>query len=196
MSKAPPTQKEVPQTTKAQPTQQGFDKLLAWLDSDREKAGEKYNKIQARLIGVFSCFGCDAENLADETINVVISKIDWLIENYVGEPALYFYGVAKKIYLERRGKKPPPNMPPPHTCSEEEEQMHDCLDKSLDELSPDDKKVVLQYHEGEKQEKIKNRTKLAQDLGISRNALRIRVYRLHAGLRQRVQQRLNQPRPH
>lgn len=182
--------------TKPQPSQQAFDKLLAWLDPDRETAGEKYNKIQSKLIGIFACFGCDAEDLSDKTFNVVISKIDWLTENYVGNPALYFYGVAKRIYLEQLAKKPRPIIPPPDNCSEEEEQMHDCLEKSLDELSAADKKVVLQYHEGEKQEKINNRAKLARELGISRNALRIKVYRLHAGLRQRVQLRLNQVRPH
>lgn len=179
--------------SKASPNQEAFDKLLAWLDPDRERAGEKYNKIQSRLIGVFACFGCDADDLADQAINVVISKIDWLLGNYVGDPTLYFYGVAKKIYHERLRKKPVPVVPP-NDYSEEDERMQDCLEKSLQELLPGDKEMVLRYHEGKKKERINNRAKLARDLGISRNALRIKVYRLHAGLRQQVEQRLKQYR--
>lgn len=176
--------------SKGPPNQEAFDKLLTWLDPDREKAGEKYNRIQSKLIGVFVCFGCDAEDLADKTINVVMSKIDWLIDNYVGDPGLYFYGVAKKLYQEQLRKKPVPAIPPPESCSEEDEQMHGCLEESLEELSSSDKELVMRYHEGKKQEKINNRASLARDLGISRNALRIKVYRIHADLRRRVERRL------
>ena len=174
--------------SKGSPNQEAFEKLLTWLDPDHEKAGEKYNKIQSKLIGVFACFGCDAEALADKTINVVISKTDRLIENYVGDPALYFYGVAKKIYQEQLRKKPAPIISPVGPCiDKKDEQMHQCLEESLQELSSGDKDLVLRYHEGKKQEKIDNRARLALDLGISRNALRIKVYRIHADLRQRVE---------
>lgn len=174
--------------SKASPNQEAFDKLLTWLDPDRDRAGGKYNKIQSKLIGTFACFGCDAEDLADKTINVVISKTDWLIENYVGDPALYFYGVAKKIYQEQLRKKPAPIIPPVGPCQDKkDEQMHHCLEESLQELSTDEQELVQRYHEGRKQQKINNRAELAQDLGISRNALRIKVYRIHADLRRRVE---------
>jgi DNA-directed RNA polymerase specialized sigma24 family protein len=90
------------------PSKETFEKLLRWLDTNRDKAGEKYEKIRTRLIRIFTCRGCgDVEDLADETINVVASKIDWLCENYKGDPALFFYGVAKNIYHEQFKKKPP-----------------------------------------------------------------------------------------
>ena len=61
--------------------------------------------------------------------------------------------------------------------------MRDYLDDCLDELSSADRDIAIRYHEGEKGEKIKNRQKLAEELDISRNALRIKVYYLHTRLR-------------
>src|SRR5687767_11901471 len=86
--------------------QEDFDKLLAWLHRDREQAGQKYEAIRESLIKIFSWRGYDdAEDLADEVINRVAAKTQWLAENYVGDPALYFYGVAKKILLERERRE-------------------------------------------------------------------------------------------
>jgi hypothetical protein len=49
--------------------QEQFEQLLNWLDSDRDKAGAKYESIRKRLIKLFVCRGCDvAEDLADQTI--------------------------------------------------------------------------------------------------------------------------------
>ena len=44
-----------------------FDRLLVWLDPDRDAAGRKYEAIRARLIKVLSYRGCrEAEEIADE----------------------------------------------------------------------------------------------------------------------------------
>jgi DNA-directed RNA polymerase specialized sigma24 family protein len=174
--------------SKQDPTQGSFEKLLNWLDPDRDKAGEKYAKIQSRLIKIFSARGCcESEDLADRTINVVNSKIDWLVENYVGDPALYFYAVAKKIYLENLRTRRPPNPPPPGPDPPELEAVCGQLEECLRQLPSADSRLVLCYHEGEKQEKIKNRKKLAEGLKISPNALRIRIHHIHARLRECIE---------
>ncbi|HJP90740.1 MAG TPA: hypothetical protein VJ875_02220 [Pyrinomonadaceae bacterium] len=171
---------------KNNPTQEAFDKLLLWLDPDRDKAGEKYEKIRKRVISFFSCRGCwEADDLADKTINVVISKIDWLSENYVGEPALYFYAVAKKIYLEHM--KPRPKPPPPDPTPVEVDDTCTYLDRCLEQLPLADRDLVLRYQEGEKHVKIENRKKLADELKISRNALRIKVCHIHSRLRECIE---------
>jgi hypothetical protein len=175
---------------KGGPTNEAFEKLLRWLDPDRDKAGEKYEKIRVRLIRVFACRGgCESEDLADETINVVLTKVDWLLANYVGDPALYFYGVAKRIHSKQ---KPLPNLPPPDPNPPEIEQACTYLDDCLDTLHSSDRDVVLRYHQGEKQEKIQNRKKLAEELKISRNALRIKVCHIHSRLRECVERRLQE----
>lgn len=177
--------------TRVAPTQESFDKLLLWLDSDRDTAGKKYERIRYKLIRIFSCRGCfDAEDLADRSVDVVISKIDWLIETYEGNPALYFYAVAKKIYLESIKPKPVPDLPPPNPDPSELEQVCDYLDDCLRELLPADSDLALRYQAGEKQEKIRNRKALADELKISQNALRIRVCHIHARLKNCITQRL------
>ena len=175
------------------PTPETFAKLLLWLDSDRDKAGEKYERIRHRMIRIFAAKGCwEAEDMADQTINVVASKIDGLLESYEGEPALYFYGVGKNIFLEWRKKNPPPSVPFPSPDSSETERLHGCLDRSLQEIPAEDRKLVLEYHEGEKRARIDNRKRLAQELGISSNALRVKVCHIHFRLRQVMERYLEQ----
>jgi hypothetical protein len=166
------------------PDQVAFDKLLFWLDPDREKAGEKYEKIQRRLIRIFTARGCcDADDLADVTMNVVSSKIDWLIANYVGDPSLYFYAVAKKIYLESIKPRPEPPPPAPLPDNSEVERACACLDRCLLELDPGEALLITRYHEDDGRGRIQYRKQLAAELKISRNALRIRACHLHARLK-------------
>lgn len=168
------------------PDDEAFEKLLNWLDPDREKAGEKYRRLHLRLTRIFAAKGCcQAEDLADQTFDVIARKIDWLIENYVGDPSLYFFGVAKKIY------KPPKPIPsaPPAPDNTEVERRASCLEECLSHLaSADEREVVLRYHQKEKGEKIRERKQIAKELGISANALRIRIWHIHARLRPCVQQ--------
>ena len=175
------------------PTKEAFDKLLRWLDPDREKAGEKYERIRFRLIRILAAKGCyDAEDLTDKTINIVVSKIDWLLENYKGDPTLYFYAVGKKIFLEYRKKKPVPATPPPDPDSLEIERVCNCLDQCLEELPQHDRQLALRYQQGEKRERSANRKRLADELGISVNALRIRMYHIHSKLRESMERRFGQ----
>lgn len=175
------------------PTKENFAKLLSWLDPDWDRAGERYEKIRNRLIKIFAAKGCwAAEDLADRTINVVASKMDGLLDNYQGDPALYFYAVGKKIFLEWRKKNLLPRMPPAPPDNSEIERLSGCLDQCLLELTGDDRKLVLRYHEGEKQERISNRKRLAEELEMSPNALRIKVCHIHSRLRQFMEQRLEQ----
>ena len=166
------------------PSQESFDKLLRWLDADRDQAAKHYHKIQSRLIGIFAAKGCtDPEDLADQSFNIATLKIDWLLGNYEGDPALYVYGIAKKVFLEQK-PKPNPGLPPPGPDSTELEKRSICLDQCLDQLTtPEERRLVLRYHEKIKQEKIQIRRQLADEWGISINALRIKVCHILARLR-------------
>jgi DNA-directed RNA polymerase specialized sigma24 family protein len=165
-------------------SRESFDKLLRWLDADRDKAAKRYHKIQLRLIGIFAAKGCgDPEDLADESFNRATLKIDWLLENYQGDPALYIYGIAKKVFLEQKPKHNP-SSPPPMPDSAELEKRSICLDKCLDQLTtPEERSLVLRYHEKDKKEKIELRQQLAEECGISLNALRIKMCHILARLR-------------
>jgi DNA-directed RNA polymerase specialized sigma24 family protein len=168
-------------------TQEKFDGLLEWLDTDRDRAGDKYEYIRRRLIKIFTCRGRhDAEELADETISRVISKVLILSKEYVGDPALYFYGVAQKVYLEAVRKHPPALISPPALQTEDIEEEYECLERCMEQLTPANRELVLEYYQSDKKAKIENRKRLAQRMGIAQNALRIRAYRIRAELQQCV----------
>jgi len=166
------------------PTQEDFDRLLTWLDEDRERAGQRYETIRLRLIKIFGCRGClEAEDLADEAINRVTAKVKELATTYEGDPALYFYGVAYKLHLEYlRSNRGKPQQPSSQLEEEPDTRAFDCLDKCLGELPSENSKLLLSYYQEDKLAKINNRKELARELGIGVNALRIRVHRIRMPL--------------
>jgi DNA-directed RNA polymerase specialized sigma24 family protein len=173
-------------------TQDEFDALLAWLDPDRDLAAQKYEEIRRRLIKIFVCRGCPvAEDLADETIDRVAGKVADVAPSYVGNPALYFYGVAKNVYHESLRPRPAP-VPTPIPVVDpdppEPDREYDCLEECIKGLALEDRQLILDYYQEEKQAKIDHRKKLAEGLGIGLNTLRIRVYRLRARLQECVEQ--------
>src|SRR5215212_3940059 len=136
-----------------------FDALLTWLDPDREKAGRKYEDIRHSLIVIFEWRGCyDAEDLADETITRVLNKVPDVANGYVGDPALYFYAVAKRLAYEvsrrhqvRTEVENPETLPDPQVNDDDErnnrEPEFECLDQCLAQLSPADRELILLYYQ-------------------------------------------------
>jgi len=184
-------------------TQETFDALLAWLDPDREVAGKKYETIRLRLIKVFTCRGCsDAEDLADETINRVVARVADL-GDYHGDPTPYFYGVSQKIQLEylRKSKGRQAEGPAeevavvPAVFGDDDEPEYNCLERCLERLSVTSRKLVLEYYQQERQAKIDHRKRLADELGIAVNALRIRAYRIRRTLEECVHACIEQQQP-
>lgn len=159
-----------------------FERLLDWLDPDREVAGEKYEHIRRALIKIFISNGRSCvEDLADEAINRVARKLNQIRDDYQGDPSLYFYGVAKKIVHEDR-RRPKAPVPPPTWNSDDVDPEYECLEKCLEELTAQNRELVLQYYQEEKKAKIDNRRRLADKLGIAINALRIRAHRIRTSL--------------
>lgn len=166
---------------------QSFDKLLAALDSDREKAGEKYLQIRKNLVRFFEGRGFpDAETHADEVYNRIAKKIEAgeTFENI----GTYVYGVARFLMLELQRKNikednflsnQPVCVPAPDIIEEEEKHLQlSCLNSCLRELPDENRSLIVNYYQGEKREKIEIRQRLAENMGIPQNALRNRVVRL------------------
>jgi RNA polymerase sigma factor (sigma-70 family) len=186
-------------------TQESFGLLLEWLDSDRDQAGVRYEKIRLRLIKIFTCRGCgEADDLADETINRVTAKLSEITTTYSGDPALYFYGVARKVHLEYLRSRPQVQVAShsdgdltnriAHSAAgaDEVEEEYACLEQCMEQLSQENRRLVLEYYQEEKRAKIDHRRKLAEQLGIAVNALRIRAHRIRLQLQQCVQTCLEQ----
>jgi len=190
-------------------TQDAFEGLLDWLDPDRERAGTKYEAIRLRLIKIFTCRGCsEAEELADETINRVTAKVGEVVSGYEGDPAHFFYGVSQKVHLEylRKAHIKQPHLPvdtavstlstPPVILAEDIEPEYECLERCLEHLSSDNRKLVLEYYQQEKHAKIEHRKLLAMELGIAVNALRIRAHRIRLALQKCMEDCLVQQPAH
>ena len=165
-----------------------FEALLDWLASDREEAGMKYEEIRTGLIKFFSQRGfSDAEDLADETINRVASRLSEIRKHVQGDPARYFYGVARFVIMEHLRKKQPQAPPESIGDSDRVEVEHRCLEECIAKLSDDNRELVLGYYQADGREKIEQRRILADKLGIAPNALRIRAYRIRAALQKCVE---------
>lgn len=169
-------------------SQEAFDALLAWLDSDREQAALKYEKIRSGLIKMFQGRGCvDPEDLADETINRVTSKLKEIEKDFTGDRTRYFFGVANKILMEHLRRKIPQALPPPPTDPDRIELEYRCLERCIERLSKEDRELLLRYHGAEGRKETELRRALAEERGIAPNALRIRVFRIRQALKQCVE---------
>lgn len=178
---------------------ENFELMLDWLDADREKAARKYERIRTRLIKIFVCRGAvEAEDLADETIDRVMSKIKDLRETYVGNnPALYFYGVAKNVYYEwerlKRKKAAGLELIKAAASAPEETEITKkaCFEKCLQKLEPEQRLIIRAYYGDEAAAKRKLRNDLAEKLDISVEALRVRIHRLKSVLQDCVKRCLD-----
>lgn len=165
-------------------TEEQFHQLLAWLDADPGRAAEKYEEIRRGLITIFLNRRCDeAEDLADETINRVAKKVGALQNDYTGDPARYFYGVAKKVLLEyNRQRNRPIKPPPPSTPRGELEPYLECLDECLEKLDPASRELILLYYQEQKRAKISSHKKMGEALRLRAGALRARTHRIRLKL--------------
>ncbi len=168
-------------------TQESFERLLRWLDTDRDNAGRRYEEIRFQLIKIFISRGClISEELADETINRVARKIQHIAETYEGDPALYFYGAARLIYLEYLRRKPAPQPLAPSPVSEEEEQTYECLEQCVERLTPKNRELLRTYYKEDIEGKIDHRKEMAERMGMELNALWVRMHRIRERLRECV----------
>lgn len=163
-----------------------FEELLLWLDPDPDGTGipnsdrgaEKYEKIRQRVIRIYRTRGYHrAEEVADEALDRFERKAKKLRLYYKGDPAVYVYAIAKRVYKEflREDSKTITPPPSPTDDVEEVELRHAWLEHCLKLLKPESRKLILRFYQGEKREKIDNRKRLAAELGINAKALSLRA---------------------
>ena len=168
-----------------------FDDLLAWLDPDRDAAALKYDTIRAGLIRIFIAKGfSDAEDLADEVITRVIKRLPEIRHDYVGEAARYFHGVARHVILEtyRRREIATDVSQVPFIQITNRSDEYECLMRCLKFLTPAKRELILDYYVYEGHDKIEQHKNMAQELGISKGALRLRAHHVRSELEKCVEQ--------
>ena len=188
-------------------TREAFDRLLEKLDSDRDRAAEKYEQIRQRLVKLFRWRGCQLfEEYADKTIDRVARRIGEGAEFQTENPYTLFYAVAMNLLKEHWRKferesealdylvqsQPASEDPEDIRAREEESKEHDrgmqCLRHCLGGLSSENLTLMKMYYaEGDILNK-EQRKQTAQALGISVNALRVRAFRVRSEVEQCVDQ--------
>ena len=168
-------------------TQERFNELLAWLDSDLEVAGQKYEEIRRSLVKIFAWRKCsDAEGMADAAINIVAQKAPQLRHTYEGKPHSYFYGVARNLVREYERKRvlvafEDANLKDSQIIDDTDDQVEQvdaCLKQCLEGLAPTDRELALAYYQKDGQAKVDLRRQLAVELGINTSNLRLKMYRM------------------
>jgi len=169
---------------------EAFEKMLLWLDENRDIAGSKYEAIRLRLIKIFNYRQClNSEELTDIVFDRVLKKLDENAITNGSNPALYFFKVANNIYLESLRKPITVELLDDIALEEDEESFnpyYECLRKCLKTLSEEKQKFIIDYYEEEKQAKIEFHKKLAQSLGIQVKRLHTRAFRIRKSLQKCV----------
>jgi hypothetical protein len=176
-------------------TAANFDALMLRLDTDRSRAGDKYEEIRWKLIRFFQWSSClDAERLADEAFDRVAEKLIGNEEN-IQNVVAFLWGVARKIRLEalRTNSRTvlladlsdaaPSFVDRLTTCNSQNEPVEDkrrlkCLRRCIQSLSASDRRLLLEYYSP--RNRISGRRKLAQEYRLTKVALRVRANRLRS----------------
>jgi len=157
--------------------------LLGWLDSNPERAGEKYEQIRASLIKFFESRAClTPEEQADETIDRVARRLSEGVVIQTTNPFLYFYGIALRVLQEYWRQRPVFQIVLPAENAIEQESRLDCMEDCLRKLPGDIVELLTEYCGGNGEQRSDRRRKMADRLGISLNTLRIKVHRVREQL--------------
>lgn len=175
------------------PDREAFHKFLNWLDDGTESDGRSYLEMRERLVAYFDRKNClIADELADSTLSRVSRRLNEEGSIDCETPAKYCYIVARYVFLEHTRTRRETELPLDDVLSdkrelaarednddrEDNEKVFGCLEQCIEQLKPEDREMVIRYYYGKERVKIENRRTLAESLGISLNALRIRACRI------------------
>lgn len=176
---------------------ESFEEILSWLNPDRDVAGSIYVQLRDDLTKLFTWNRCpDPEGLTDEVFDRVARKVHDLRQTFVGDPKLYFYGVARNLikeipkrilrHVSLEGAEPASD-PRSKAVQETATMLEDCLRSCLQKLRKDKRELILDYYARDKQAKIDHRAEMARRLGISVEALRVKVCRIRRTLEECIE---------
>jgi hypothetical protein len=172
--------------------QNAWDKLLARLDDDRERAGERYEVLRRGLARFFRWRGCPfPDDHTDEVLDRIARKIDQ------GEAILdihsYATGVARFLLKEilkeqvrdssalNRFQTEAVNVNP-----QEEDHRLPSVRQCLRSLSLESQQLLIAYYQTDNRDQVEERRRLAEKMGISPHALTMKVLRLRGKIEECV----------
>ena len=172
-----------------------FGKLLARLDPDRERAGERYEDLRRTLTRFFEWRNAPfPEEQTDEVFNRIARKLFEGVE--IRNIGSYCYEVARLVCLEALKGRDSKRASLDHShdvavvdrADEEREKeiRLSCLEDCLDSLPIENRELIVEYYKESKRVRIERRKSLAASLGLQREALANRAQRLRDKLEQCV----------
>ena len=177
--------------------QRSLDSLLSAFHPDKEQASYAYEALRERLIRFFEWNRCDTpEDMADETIDRLARRLS-ANEEKVLDLAKFAVGIARMLIKEhlREQDRQEASLTAlsehyddlahrNHESAQLEERMA-VLEKCLDVVPDASRNLIERYFSAESRAQIQQRQRLAEEYGISINALRNRVMRIRAELERR-----------
>ncbi|MEW6363786.1 MAG: hypothetical protein AB1714_04005 [Acidobacteriota bacterium] len=172
--------------------------LMSQLHPDPDRAGEQYLLIRRKLIRFLEWKGCpSAADLADEVFFRVAARLNDGLVIMADQPATYFLGVARNVLHEYwdataktggAGCLVEPAVNPVEQEAEEaerlsKEQRIESLNECMGRLAQQERDLVIAYYGDRGRAKIEARNELARRLGVSINALRLRILRIKEEIR-------------
>jgi DNA-directed RNA polymerase specialized sigma24 family protein len=171
-------------------TTASFQLLLDRLDNDPTR----YEELRVRVSQVLRWRGCPeshVDELVDNTFDRVASKLG--SGEQVENIGAFAAAVARFIWLEHSRKNkadavgddlPETPVEPSLDFLDDEDTRMRCLRRCVaTKFSDEDKRLVVQYYDTDADEKAKNaRKRLADSLGMTLNALKVRACRLRMKL--------------
>jgi len=173
-----------------------FKALLWRLHPDQAKQEEAYKSLRYRLVKLFErrCVRypdlfADPDLLADETVDRVVKNIGKGVK--IQNITHFFSGVARNVYREwirreltySRLRNEYPNRPPAIRDTSNDDQIR-CMKKCLQELPGESRETIVEYYMSEGRDGANHRDAMAARMGITQNALRLRITRLRRELRE------------
>jgi DNA-directed RNA polymerase specialized sigma24 family protein len=176
-------------------TREGFEKLLATLDSDPARAGEQYERLRGKLVRFFEWHQATAaEDMADEVFDRVGRRLAEGEVIRAADPASYFFGVARNMLHEhwdarKREQRVLREVSTGRSASaeaaegsDETQEARDCLQRCLKGLTAERRHLIVAYYRGEGGVKIRARQRLAESLQLAPGVLRLRAFRIRETL--------------
>jgi len=176
-------------------TQETFERLIRSLHADEDAAVERYQRLHGRLILFFMRHrSYHPEDLADQVINRLASKLAEGLA--IANIEAYALGIARLVVREEQARNiqrercyqelGSNESVAQRTLDEGEisyQSREDLMESQLAELPVAQRIMLERYHEGRGSRRIRERQKLAQDLGLSIGTLRKRIFDLQSLLR-------------
>ena len=178
-------------------TEHSFHSLLQALADDPAQTGERYEHLRRSLIKYFDWRGSlFPDRDTDETIDRLSRKL-------ADGPTLddlftYALGIARNVLLEslrsqEREREAIQNSEIlMHDSTREESDLRfRCFETCLEELPAAKKGLIVAYYDGDKQRKIANRKRLAEEAGMPISRLRIQAHRIRQTLEDCIEECLS-----